>query len=375
MPTEKAVAAPRPLFVTRRFPPSIGGMETLAADVWEVLERRCPGAILVAHRSSNRGLLQFIVRAWWQTLRARKRCDVVVTYDATTYLMMWPLLAVLRLPSVAIANGLDLTFPNIGYQAAVRFIAPRAKRVLAISAATAEVAREIGVPDERCAVLPIGVVVPPAPTAADKVAAGRAARARCGVAPDTTLLFTLGRLVARKGVRWFVAEVMPQMPDSVHYVVAGSGPDQDALEAAIDVAGLRDRVHVLGRVDDDDRELLLLGADLFVQPNIPVSGDMEGFGLVVVEAALRATPVVASALEGLTDAVVDGETGMLCPPEDAVAWRDLLRRLLGDPAALVELGERFRCRAAELNGLESMGEVVIEALAVASAKRDGQASN
>ena len=364
MTTEPVADIPRPLFVTRRFPPTVGGMETFAANVWDILEARCPGATLVANRSP-RGIVQFVARAWWHTLRARvgRRADVVITYDATTYVMLWPLLAVLRMPSLLIANGLDLTFPNALYRMAVRRLIPRATRVLAISAATAEVARELGVAPDRCAVMPLGVVAPQPPTPADKQDAGHSVRVRYGVGDDGRILLTVGRLVARKGVRWFVAEVMPLLPESVHYLVAGSGPDQTAIEGAIFSAGLRGRVHMLGRIDDDERELLLLGADIFVQPNVAVPGDMEGFGLVVVEAAMRGTPVVASALEGLQDAIVDGETGVLCPSEDADAWQTAVTHLLADSAALIETGERFRKRTAELYGVEQMGTALVDALA------------
>jgi phosphatidylinositol alpha-1,6-mannosyltransferase len=351
------------MFVARRFPPSVGGMETLAADVWEALVARFPDATLVAHRGSNRGFAQFLLRAWWQILRATftKRCDVVIISDVTTYLMVWPLLVVLRRPTVTMAMGLDLTYPSRLYRAAVRFMVPRAKHVLAISNSTADVARSVGVPADRVSVVRLGVA-PPTAASTDKIDAARALRTRWQLPDDAPVVLTLGRLVARKGVAWFVTEVMPKLADAVHYVVAGSGPEHDAIVTAATNAGATDRVHLLGRVDDEARELLLCGADLFVQPNVPIPGDMEGFGLVVVEAALRGTPVVASALEGLQEAVVEGETGILCPPGDAESWRTTVTRLLDDRDALRAMGERFRARASELNDLDPLADSIAEAL-------------
>jgi glycosyltransferase involved in cell wall biosynthesis len=121
-------------------------------------------------------------------------------------------------------------------------------------------------------------------------------------------------------------------------------------------------VHLLGRVDDDERELLFRGVDLFVQPNVPVRGNMEGFGLAPVEAALRGTPVVAARLEGIPEAVVDGETGVLVAPADADAWVSTVTSLLADGAALARRGREFQRRAAELHGPARMKAHLAEAI-------------
>ena len=325
-------------------------METLAAEVWGVLDARCPGAILVAHGGTARGLAQFFARGWWVTLRARlgRRGDVLMTGDALTYVMMWPLATVLRIPCVTMAMGLDLTFPNPVYRAAIRLILPRGAACLRSAPPQPMPHGTWAFHRRRCALIPLAIRLPPPPSASEKADARRAVLHGCHLPNDSVLLLTMGRLVARKGVRWFVAEVIPQLPDSVHYIIAGSGPDRENIERAIGTAGLGSRVTLLGRVGDDERELLLRGVDIFVQPNIPIPGDMEGFGLVTLEASLRATPVVASELEGLRDAVVDGETGIFCPPADAEAWSTQLRKLIADPEGLKQTGEHFRTQTAAL---------------------------
>lgn len=353
--------------MTRRFPPSVGGMETLAADVWTALERRCPGARLVAHGGTNRGLPWFLVTAWARTaaLVVRRRVDVVICYDAATYVALWPLLTILRVPKIALVNGLDLTWSRAPYRRLLAHALPRASRVLAISRATAGVARDLGVPESQVAVIRLAVDAP-AVGAADRADARRAVHHRLGLDADAVVLLTIGRLVARKGVRWFVDSVLPALADAdVHYAVAGSGPEQAAIEAAVTAHGLTGRVHLLGPVSDAERETLLRGADLFVQPNVVTPGDMEGFGLVLVEAAKRGTPVVASALEGMTDAVADGEAGVLCPPGDVDAWRATVQHLVADPAARQELARRGTARAWELFSVETFGAQLERELATA----------
>ena len=358
-----ASGAGRPLFVTRKFPPSIGGMETLALGVWRSLYRTCPAARRIALGRSNVHLL------WWMPwmvarvggLLARRRVDRVLCGDALTYAVVGPLVRWFRVPCVVIVNGLDVTYPNPAYRA---FVLPRirsAPQVLAISAATSDAVEAVGVAGGRIGILPLGLEAPNV-SAADRDTARQQAWRRLSLAPDSVLLLTLGRLVRRKGAAWFVSEVLWRLPPTVHYALAGDGVDEVRIVSAAEDAGVRSRVHLLGRVDDGVREELLRGADLFIQPNIAVPGDMEGFGLVTIEAALRGTPVVAADLEGLKDAVVHEHTGLLLPSGDADVWVSTITDLTAHPAELAGLGRRFAAEAAGRYGEAAMGAVLTKAL-------------
>ena len=346
-----------PLFVTRKFPPSVGGMETLAAGVWRSIRHTRPDALLLAHGGKNTALV------WWLPLTVlrvlglilRRRVELVLTGDALTYAVLWPVLKLARVPSATMVMGLDVTFDNGLYRALTRPPLRDAAHVLAISAATAEQSVAAGVSKARVTVVRLGVEEP-ALSSLTRQDARHQVRARLGLPDDAVLLLTLGRLVPRKGVRWFAAEVLPGLPPSVHYVVAGDGPDAEALRSA------GDRVHLVGRVPDEEREQLLRGCDLFVQPNIAVPGDMEGFGLVTVEAAMRDLTVVAADLEGIKDAVVDGVTGVLVPSGEAPAWLAVLGPLLATPKALEAQGLAYGEKARTLYSEAQMGEALCAAL-------------
>ena len=79
-------------------------------------------------------------------------------------------------------------------------------------------------------------------------------------------------------------------------------------------------MRVLGQVSEALLVTLFQGSDLFVMPNIPVAGDLEGFGVVMLEAGLCGLPIVAAELEGIRDVVREGENGVLVSPGDAVAF-------------------------------------------------------
>jgi len=347
------------VFVTRKFPPSVGGMETLAAGVWRSVWSVRPDSLKISHGGANRDLIWWVpaclARLAWLCLRGR--VEYVLCGDALMNALCMPVLRVFGLPRATMIMGLDVTYRNRFYRALVHPPLRSAARVIAISAATAGQAREFGVPADRIVVLRLGVQRPAAGMVS-RPEARAAVRRRLSLADDEVVLLTLGRLVRRKGVRWFTEFVLPRLGEHVHYVVAGAGPEEELIRATADAAGVSARLHLLGRVTDGMREELLAGADVFLQPNIPVPGDIEGFGLVTVEAAMRGTPVVAAKLEGIQDAVVNSRTGILLPPADAEAWVSELTGLLRAPLDLLALGDRFRTDAEELYSEEGMGRTL-----------------
>ena len=344
-----------PVFITRKFPPSVGGMETLAAGVWRSVEAVRPDANLIAHGGSNRALPLWLPKALFSlaSLIARRRVESVLTGDALMCALVAPLTWLGRVPRATMVMGLDITYSSSVYRAIVHPVLRRTSRVIAISAATGAAAEAVGVPADHVKVVRLGVQAPA--VARSRVTAAGEVRALVGAPESATTVLTLGRLVRRKGVRWFVDEVMPLLPSSVHYVVAGTGPEQALIEAVADRRGLSDRIHLVGQVDDDTREILLQGADIFVQPNIPVDGDMEGFGLVTIEAAMRGTPVVAAELEGIKDAVINGRTGILLPPVQPDCWVATLTELASDPGRRTSLGTEFGHETSALYDEKSMG--------------------
>ena len=349
----------RPVFLTRKFPPSVGGMETLAAGVWRAVHRNRPDAILIAYGGANRGLPWWIPTALVRltSILLRRRAELVLTGDALMYAVAHPLLRLFRVRHATMIMGLDVTYQNRLYRAVVLPALRRAENVVAISEATAEQARGLGVPADRLTVLRLGVDAPDI-SAKERDAASADLRQRLALGDRDAVLLTLGRLVPRKGAAWFVEQVLPRLPGHVHYVLAGDGPDADRIESLARTAHVGHRLHLLGRVSDADREMVMRGADLFIQPNVKVPGDMEGFGLVTIEAAMRGTPVVAADLEGIKDAVIDGTTGDLVASGDADAWIRRLDELLADRAALRDLGAVYGGQARTLYGEEQMGDAL-----------------
>jgi len=345
------------LFVTRTFPPSVGGMQTLAADVWTTLRSGADvPVLLVAHGGSARGLPLFLLRAVARTLRlvATRQVDTVLTGDVVMYLVLSPLLRLLRVRHATMAMGKDVVWDRPVYRRLVARQLPKAPLVLAISEATARAVVDAGVAASRVHVVRLGVEVPVS-SEADRARSRQELMSTLGLEGEPVILLALGRLVRRKGVAWFIREVLPCLDGDLVYLVAGAGEDDGAVRSAVAESGQSARVRLLGHVSDHEREMLMRASDVFVQSNIVVPGDMEGFGLVAVEAAMRGAFVVAADLEGLQDAVVDGETGVLVPPLDAAAWKRTLATLVVDPERTRTLAREYAQACRRRYSREHMG--------------------
>jgi phosphatidylinositol alpha-1,6-mannosyltransferase len=224
-------------------------------------------------------------------------------------------------------HGLDVTYGFPGYQRLVPACLARLDRIVCVSRATLAACLQRGIPAAKCRVIPNGVDAEDLQLPADHDVLLDDIQGRCGFPfAGKKILLTVGRLVPRKGIAWFVQHVMPQMPADIVYLIAGNGPEHARIARIIRDLGLEGRVALLGSVSDGLRNTLLARADICVLPNIRTPGDMEGFGISAIEAGAAGVPVVASNLEGIRDAVIDGVTGYLVAEKDPEAFRG---RILG----------------------------------------------
>jgi phosphatidylinositol alpha-1,6-mannosyltransferase len=130
--------------------------------------------------------------------------------------------------------------------------------------------------------------------------------------------------------------------------VVGEGALRARLERLAVDYGVEEQVCFLGELSDRERDRWYRGAHVFVMPSrLPAGGGGEGFGIVYMEAAAHALPVVAGDVAGARDAVVHGETGLLVDPTDHLAVADATANLLLDRTERTRLGRRGAERAAD----------------------------
>lgn len=181
-----------------------------------------------------------------------------------------------------------------------------------------------------------------------------------GVGPH--LLF-VGRLEPRKGIDVLLGCLPQLLGRFADLTVTLAGEDVDrSTEGA--VAAMPDdasrRVHVRGRVSEEELLMLYAGCDVVVVPS-----RYESFGLVLLEAMMFGKPVVASRVGGMPSVVDDGVTGLLVEPGDPVGLGDALGELIGSPARRAQMGAAGRTRYCDHFEASRMADRLGQALAVA----------
>lgn len=222
-----------------------------------------------------------------------------------------------------------------------RWLEPRVGReadgVIATCSDEAFELAALGVPSAQIAIAPCGVDLQAFTPQGPVAKRGRGKR-----------IVSVGRLVARKGFDTIIDAIAEMDDDDVELLIVGGpgdaratqqDPEARRLLAYARECGVAGQVILTGQLTREDMPELLRSADAVV-----CTPWYEPFGIVPLEAMACGVPVVANAVGGLTDTVVDGLTGRLVPPRDPASLAQVLTDLLADPAAVREYGAAGRSR-------------------------------
>ncbi|MGC8832361.1 MAG: glycosyltransferase family 4 protein [Thermoproteota archaeon] len=160
-----------------------------------------------------------------------------------------------------------------------------------------------------------------------------------------TILF-VGRMVRRKGPDLLLkafAMLLKEHPDA-RLVMVGDGPFLSSLKDLARQLKLEDKVTFTGALRGKPLYSRYAECDVFAMPSRQTTTDVEGFGMVFLEAGFFAKPSVGTRTGGIPEAILDGETGILVPQDDVEALRDALILLLRDKGIARRLGEKARER-------------------------------
>jgi glycosyltransferase involved in cell wall biosynthesis len=335
-------------------------MERVAYELSQQLSK-ISGVKLIKWGGSNKWLPLVLPCLLFKSLWTLFTADIQVVYLEDGLLA--PLGLILKIftrkPVTATIHGLDITYKNRLYQSVVPKCIRRLDRVICISDYTKKVCLNKGIPERKIRVIPDGIsdgfyIHDRRQNLKEKLSKKLEINLE-----NKKILLSVGRLVERKGIHWFVENVMPEIAAKevgcIH-LIAGDGNFSSQVQKAIGQNNLNDSVRMLGRVDDETLKLLYNVSDIFVMPNIPVKGDMEGFGVVVLEASSCALPVIASNLEGIRDAVQDGKNGILVDHGYARGFVDRLLELLENNELRKSFGTRARKFTLDNYGWESIAQ-------------------
>jgi glycosyltransferase involved in cell wall biosynthesis len=255
-----------------------------------------------------------------------------------------------RLPLVVSLHGSDVYVAETLAPArrVAGMVFRRAGVVTACSTDLGRRAIALGANPERVEVVPYGVDADrfrPNPLVRAKLRAG------VGIAAESCLLFTAGRLVRKKGFEYLI-DAMPRIRDA-RLVIAGAGDLELELRARADTAGVADRVRFLGNLSQDDVAAWLATADVVAVPSVrDDSGNVDGLPNIVLETLASGTPLVTTAAGGIGTVVEHGRTGIVVPERDSAALAEAIGALARNPDRRVQLGEAARAAVTARFGWE-----------------------
>jgi glycosyltransferase involved in cell wall biosynthesis len=341
------------LFISHSYPPIIGGIENQNFDLSKALSDLTEVEI-IANTRGKAFLPIFVVITTVRAFLKMRKFDACLLGSG----VLAPIGAFLKLfwPNkkfFSVVHGLDVTYANRNgilptiYRTVNITSLKKLDQLFMVGNATIEEAIKIGISRLLCTFIPNGVfkekiVVKKSRVDLEKFLGQKS--------ENKKVILRVGRFVSHKGTSWFIKNIVPKLAENCIFVAAGNrvgtntAGDKDDFTICEEIVAeqhLEKKVILFPACDWEDVKLLFNTADLVVSPNIKVLGSMEGFGINVIEAAVCKRVVIASNLEGLADAISDGENGFLVESENVSAWLEKINFLLEkDTTFMQTFGEK-----------------------------------
>jgi phosphatidylinositol alpha-1,6-mannosyltransferase len=341
----------KPLLFTIDYPPQVGGV----ANYYELLVKHWPAGENLAVLDNVGGKLvdaKLSFFKWRPGFRALSRAVKEQGIDHIIVGQLLPLGTVAWLKAKGLGctysvvlHGMDLPFAL--RSARKRWLAKRilgqAEKIICTNSYVASLAKLLIADQQKIVVITPGVSAMPRIDSATV----SALRDRYQL-PGKKVMLSVGRLVKRKGVDQVIKTLpfLMERFDNLIYVIAGTGGDEAYLKelAAALPAGMQERIHFVGKVQEAEKWAWFDLCDLFIMPSRDINGDFEGFGIVYLEANLAGKPVIAGRSGGVPDAVISDLNGLLVTPESLDEIRQAIQTLIQDPAYAAKLGAQGRER-------------------------------
>lgn len=359
------------LFVSHKYPPATGGMEKQSFELIKGCSKYTKVHSLL-YEKGKQSLLVFFINLNSNILKLLKQnpgIQVIHFNDGLIASLASYHKGYRDIPKIITLHGLDVVFPLPYFQNKILPRFNQFEKIIAVSQATAQAALERGIDPSKLLIIKNGVdhqiACPPSLSMEDLY------RRYPKLQHGKKTLITIGRAVKRKGFSWLLKEVVPHLSDEYQLLMIGPyehkvnhlekvlrllprklkkllvlflgfPSDQQEIRHLLQNQHVSDRVQHLGKIPFADLQILLANSTAFLMPNITQQGDMEGFGLVCLEASLSGTLVLASNIEGITDAVQHQKNGILLPSESPQAWIKQLNDILLRPSDYKEKAQTYK---------------------------------
>ena len=353
------------LVISWNFPPRIGGIENVIYNLWKGLRARHNLCLITAYNRNAEedknifrpfvpGLPAFFIFALIKGafLVCFRKIDLIFCGSGLTVSTCVILGKLFRKRVAVNVYGLDIIHPNVLYQLLLNMFLSKCNSIITISGYSKKLLLEKGIPASNIRIISPGVDAERFILEIPK----EKLKEKYNLSGKKVLL-SVGRLAKRKGLAEFVERSLPRIareaPETV-FLIAGENPvdslahKEDTLSNIKDKIsryGLERNVRFLGKVDDKSLVEIYNLSDIFVLPAINVKKDIEGFGIVLIEAASAGSICVAAKTGGIPDTIENGKSGFLIECGDYEGLSDTILDLLNNPGKMNAISVYARERA------------------------------
>lgn len=319
------------LYISHLHPPkgkplkSIGGMQNVSMQFVDAIRRRKDVEIdTIIMQASWRFIsvktFFFLLSLLWRIPSKIKKGkpDIVLFSSMVTAGVLPLLFKKPDVPFVTINHGQDVTLPFTPYQWYVPSVFKKLDGVISVSTATRNASIHRGMDPDKGVALSNGFDMQALKQLPEKEEARRMIAKEFSLnLSGKKLLLSVGRQVKRKGHEWFLKEAFDKIESDIIYLIVGDGPEHENILKARENSDQKEKIVIVGKQPKSMLDACYSAADLFIMPNIPVDGDMEGFGIVLLEANRANVPAIAADLEGIKDVIEQGVNGYRIPHREA----------------------------------------------------------
>jgi len=344
------------LIVTRNFPPLIGGMEKLNLHIYRALAKIYDVSIAGPKGSSKfheqkkfvefsseplwRYILSSFIKTTW--LAKKNNPDFVFCGSGAAMLAGFFSAKITGAKLICYLHGLDIIADSVIYQSLFIPLIKESDLILVNSNHSKNLAISAGIDRSKINILSPGTMLP---CLDNRELLENKFRQEYNLGTHPFLLI-VGRLTPRKGIQEFIVNVMPNLlleypqlnllivgGDSLASIRKHSGV-RYKLQQLIGSMSMQNNIHLLGGVNDESLSAAFFSAKALIFPVLEIKNDVEGFGMVAIEAAAHGLPTVGFAVGGVPDAIAEGESGWLVPSGDYLAMKNIIINRLSSPQAL-----------------------------------------
>ena len=351
------------IITTQCFAPKIGGIESLMTGMAEAMSNAGEDVLVLADgkkiTDDDKKKYKIVRFSEWKPLRRRRKARYVRELIKKNkidkiYADSWKSVEYLNginCKLIALAHGTEI--PKKYFDRIYAFFNIKKRRIINsydncdCIAANSTYTKDLMIASLKISSDKIKIIHPGIDIYKDFIQDGDRASVRSIIGESGPIITTLARVEKRKGHKFIinaVSELKYKFPNML-YLIAGKGPYLEEIKRHVRMLRLEEYIMFLGWITEPEKSLVLQNSDLFVMTPTSVGESVEGFGMVFIDAAFHGIASIGSMSGGISDAVINNQTGLLCDEGDQKGITKNIDILLSDKELRNELGNNGKLRA------------------------------